>query len=35
MLEDAFKLTLDILYPPPALWPKNKRKFLMEYEEKN
>jgi len=28
MVDNAFKLTLDVLFPPPQVWPHSKRHFM-------
>lgn len=32
MLDDVLSLTIDLLYPPPIIWPINKRKYF-KYKE--
>ncbi|KAM3132397.1 hypothetical protein pb186bvf_015497 [Paramecium bursaria] len=32
MLDDSLSLTIDLLYPPPIIWPINKRKYF-KYKE--
>ena len=28
MLDDAFKLSIDVVYPPPSEWPASKKHYL-------
>lgn len=35
MLDNVLNLTIDLIYPPPSMWPSNKRNLIENFTEKN